>query len=632
MQISLPCQRLFYQRLLYAFFPIFIGSLATSAVNAQALNPTQSGLPKPPHSIQPLPLPQDVTPPNPSLPTLPVSPTPSEEVLPSPQSPSAPAEIPDAEETMAIAGFRVSGNTIFSEETLRSIPIDFNQSCPSSNGLPQKSLSIPKSLPSIDQLAGQTLTFSQLFSIACKVAEFYAGKGYSTSGAVISIPEDTQKNQKGFVTIQVIEGELEDITVVTTGSHRLHQSYVRSRLGVEVAKPLNVARLQEHLQILQLDPLIDRISAQLSAGSRPGSTILTVAVEAAQSFSALPRIDNSRAPSVGSFQRQGTISEANLLGLGDSLSASYTNTDGSHGLTVGYSLPLNADNGALSLEFNTTDSHVIEPPFDRLDISSTAQSYEVTLRQPIMQSVKAGTFQELALGLTASLQNTRTFLLGEPYQFSLGTDRQGRTRIFALRFSQDWLLRDARQVFALRSRFSFGLDALNSTINDPIPGISIPDSRFFSWQGQAQYVRLLAPETLLVVRANAQLAGNPLLSAEEFAIGGAGSVRGYRQDALLADNGIFASAEIRVPILRIPRWQSTIQLIPFIDYGTLWNSPGGTNLNPDTLASVGLGLQWLLSDRLSARLDYGIPLVDIGSRNRTWQESGLYFSVQYSPF
>ncbi|MHC5830270.1 MAG: ShlB/FhaC/HecB family hemolysin secretion/activation protein, partial [Nostoc sp.] len=108
---------------------------------------------------------------------------------------------------------------------------------------------------------------------------------------------------------------------------------------------------------------------------------------------------------------------------------------------------------------------------------------------------------------------------------SPGADEQGRTRVSALRFSQEWTSRNSHEVIALRSQFSLGIDALNATINQ-----NPPDSRFFAWQGQAQWARLLAPETLLLLRLNTQLASRTLLPIEQFGLGGQDSVRGYRQD------------------------------------------------------------------------------------------------------
>ncbi|MGH2413882.1 MAG: ShlB/FhaC/HecB family hemolysin secretion/activation protein, partial [Microcystaceae cyanobacterium] len=189
-----------------------------------------------------------------------------------------------------------------------------------------------------------------------------------------------------------------------------------------------------------------------------------------------------------------------------------------------------------------------------------------------------------------------------------------------------------QEIFAIRSEFSFGLDAFGATFNQQIPGIEeIPDSRFFAWRGQGQYVRLLAQDTLFVVRTNFQLTDRPLVPIEQFAIGGLGSVLGYRQDLLLTDSGFFASAEVRLPILQIPEWQEVLQIIPFVNYGVGWNI-NSANPDPNNLASVGLGLLWRQGNNFSARLDWGIPLVDVESRDRTWQENGIYFTIQYTPF
>ena len=118
---------------------------------------------------------------------------------------------------------------------------------------------------------------------------------------------------------------------------------------------------------------------------------------------------------------------------------------------------------------------------------------------------------------------------------------------------------------------------------------------------------------------------------EQFSLGGLQSVRGYRQDLLLTDNGAFASAEVRLPVLRVPDWNAVLQIAPFVDIGSTWNA-GREASDTNSLASVGLGLVWQQSDRFTARLDYGIPLVSVSSTERTWQENGLYFSVFYNPF
>jgi hemolysin activation/secretion protein len=239
--------------------------------------------------------------------------------------------------------------------------------------------------------------------------------------------------------------------------------------------------------------------------------------------------------------------------------------------------------------------------------------------------------QELVLGLTGSRQESESSIRGMGFPLSPGADDEGRLRVSALRFFQEWTARGEREVLAARSELSLGVDAFDATTNN-----NAPDSQFLAWRFQGQWVRLLSPDTLLLLRIDGQLANQALLSLEQFRLGGFDSVRGYRQDQLLGDNGVFASAEVRVPIVRVPQWEAILQLTPFVDVGTLWNSDEDNGerpeLDPNSLASLGLGLRWQLGNSLTARFDWGIPLIDVDAGDKTLQEQGLYFSVIYSPF
>jgi hemolysin activation/secretion protein len=545
---------------------------------------------------QELPPPQDIQPPAPSplgtpQPLQPLPP-PAELLPPSfPDTQSQPPTLEDVPQTITVQKFDVVGSTVFSPEELAKVTAEFTN---------------------------RPITLAELFQARSQITELYLNKGYITSGAYIP----PQAIDSGVIKIQVLEGKLEDIQI--SGTRRLDPNYVRSRLAVATSAPLNRDKLLQALQLLQLNPLIENLFAELSAGLSPGTNLLEVQVREAKSFSSEVALDNGRSPSVGSFRRGLQLKEANLLGVGDILSLAYANNDGSNTFDSSYTLPLNPRNGTISFNFGTSSSNVIEEPFNILDIQSSSGYYELTVRQPLMQT-QGG---ELAVGLTASRRESEaTYIEGERLPFpSLGADDQGRTRISALRFFQEWTTRNSRQVIAVRSQFNLGIGAFNATINS-----DTPDSRFFSWQGQAQWARLLAPETLLIVRANTQIASISLLPLEQFGIGGIDSVRGYRQDFLLTDNGAVAGAEVQIPVLRLSQSKGVLQVIPFVDFGLVWNN-SGQNPDSNTLAAVGLGWRWSQGDRFTARLDWGIPLVSVDSPDRTWQENGLYFSVFYHPF
>ncbi|MEG4576560.1 BamA/TamA family outer membrane protein [Microcoleus sp. N3A4] len=67
---------------------------------------------------------------------------------------------------------------------------------------------------------------------------------------------------------------------------------------------------------------------------------------------------------------------------------------------------------------------------------------------------------------------------------------------------------------------------------------------------------------------------------------------------MLADSRIFASAELRYPILRTGDKQGVLQVTPFVDFGNVWTKSGGrVALEANTLLSAGLGLRWQYGER-----------------------------------
>lgn len=511
-----------------------------------------------------------------------------------PNQPQLP-QVKSVPRTITVKKFEFVGNTVFSKAELNQIIAEYRR---------------------------KAIAFEQLLQIADRITQTYIEKGYITSGAYLP----SQKLDSGVVKIQIVEGSLSDIKV-TVVKGRLKPNYIRSRIASGTTEPLNLKDLQTSLQLLQFDPLIDRLQAQLIAGTKPGTNILAVEVTGADTLKFSPIFNNNRNPSIGTFERGIQISEANLSGWGDRVTLAYRNTDGSDRFEANYQLPLNAHNGSVALSYSVSTNQIIEPPFKELDINIDTQEFDVTLRQPILQTASADRTQELALSLSANRRNSDSRLLEVNFPISEGADEQGKTNISSLRFSQEWLQRSRQDVFTLRSQFNLGIDALDATVNS-----TQPDSRFFSWRGQAVYSHLLKvsnnPKIInpsLFLRSDLQLSATSLVPIEQFGLGGQTSIRGYRQDAVLSDNGIVASAEIRVPVVQIPQLKSTVQVVPFFDFGKGWNT-NRTNPKITNLASVGLGIL-LQSDRFSARLDWGIPLLKLESSQRTWQENGVYFQL-----
>jgi len=463
---------------------------------------------------------------------------------------------------------------------------------------------------------GKQVRFEQLLQLCFKITELYKENGYITSGAFLP-PQDLSDGSDGIVVeIQVVEGGIEEIKLI--GLNRLREGYVRSRLEAATKAPLNQTRLEEALKLLQLDPLFktNQLNADLIPGSGSGKNILQVTLEESPAFHAGVSIANNQSPSIGSLQTSAFIGHNNLLGFGDRFNAQYSFTEGLNLYDISYAIPVNPHNGTLRVSYNNGDSNITEERFEEFDIESGTRTFSAGFRQPILRSPET----EFALSLALDLRRSQSFLLGEPFSFSVGPE-DGESRVTVLRFAQDWLDRSSpNRILAARSQFSFGLDAFDATVNN-----TGTDGRFFSWLGQFQWVQQLSPKVRLVTQLNAQLTPDSLLSLERFSMGGVDTVRGYRQNQLVADNGILGSVEAYIPL------SSDFQLAPFFEFGTAWNNQD-PDPDPATIASLGLSLRWQIRPDVDLHLDYGIPLIEVNNRGNSLQENGFHFSLRYQPW
>ncbi len=432
-----------------------------------------------------------------------------------------------------------------------------------------------------------------------------------------------------IIFIPITEGKLEDVRI--TGLNRLRTNYVRNRIVRDEREVINQERLKQALLLLQVNHLIENISATLLPGSHIGSSILEVEVEEDDPFYVELSLDNLGFPTFGSFRRQLKLNHDNLIGFGDRLNAAYTNSDGSNILeNLSYTFPLNARDGAIALSYGVGEFEIIEPPLEDLDIDAEVNAFQLALRQPLDQTPR----QEFALGLALTRTAVDTTLSDLPFPIVRGASEKGELNVSRISFYQDYLRRGRNDYFFLRSALNLGVDIFDATEND-----RQPDTNFFIWRGQTFYVRQLTDGLTLYLNSILQLSDRPLVYLEQTPISlftidreeEAFILRGYRRGVLQADNGVFASVELRANVLKIDSLNSLFQLTPFVDFGTAWNDDD-LELDKNTLISAGLGIRLLVNENFRARVDWGIPLIERDFDGGSLQEDGVTFNIEYRPF
>ncbi len=448
----------------------------------------------------------------------------------------------------------------------------------------------------------------------------YVNRGYINSGALL----EDQPVADGIITFRIVEGRLDEVQV--EGNRWLRDSYIRPRIRRGAGPPLNMRSLSQELLLLKENPTIKSVNAELRPGPERGSSLLDVKVTEELPFRLGFQVRNDRPPSVGAELFELLAAHQSVLGYSDALSLQYgilqRSDNGAEfseldNLAVSYAVPVTPRDTTLQLFYSRNNYAVIEEPFDQLDITSESTTYGVSIRQPVFKSTR----RQINLGLSGERRQSKTFLFDEPFSFSPGAV-EGESTVSVLRLVAEWIERSQKQVIAFRSTASVGVDVLDSTDN----GTS-RDGKFFSWQSQGQYVRrLFGTSAELILSATGQWANDPLLSLEQFSIGGLNTVRGYRENQIVRDTGVVGSAEVRVPIFKGRAGNPILQIAPFFDYGIGWNVDSPTP-DPSDIASAGLGLLFAPTKKIQGRIYWGYAFRDFDTDDEDLQDHGIHFKL-----
>lgn len=453
-----------------------------------------------------------------------------------------------------------------------------------------------------------------------RVTQYYVDAGYINSGAILS----DNAYSGGVLTYTIIEGRLSDIRI--SGLGYLTPRYITSRLSPGDGV-LNIDALREKFQMLLGDPLIAQMNARVVPGAAAGEADLDLDVVRAAAFQLTGYFNNYRPPSIGAEALGVRASARDLTGQGDELDVILETPiegGGTVNSSVHWRMPIFQPDTFLLVQYDHGLSAVTEEPVDVLDVRSVLVSRGLGIEETLYDSLQ----QHLSVSLVRAGRENRTTLLGTPFSFIQG-EPNGDTVAPVWRFAQDYSWRTTTDVLALRSTFSYVTD--NEAVPLGLPSTAEPASAYSIWLGQLQYTRQVMDNGAeIVARGTVQATRSHLLPLDAMTIGGDSSVRGYRENQLLADTGEVLNLEFHYPLPHILPAGVEMSVIPFTDVGHGKVIGQGSA----TLSSLGLGtqLRWrgLQFDVSKAyRLSYPDALV---TGHGNLQDRGIYFQLQYTVF
>ena len=404
---------------------------------------------------------------------------------------------------------------------------------------------------------------------------------------------------------------------------------------------MSAVDLERDFRLLAEDPAIRTVNADLRPGSRPGEASLALSIYPQERHDLYVSVANDRSPSVGGERVSIGGHARNGVVAGDILTGGIGLTKGVADAAVGYAAPFFDPRTTISARVGFNNAAVIDRPVRPLDIRARERSGEIRLThkfidEPLLPGAQAGRWapaRTFSGGVLLARRVSTSLLQGEPFSFAAGSV-DGRAAYTAVRLVGDYLVRGVDQVFAVSVTATKGLAGTRSDA----AGALNPKRHFSVALAQVNYARRLSDKGLeLRARLAGQIADSILYSGERFSAGGATSVRGYRENLLLADEGIMGSLELAQPISFSRRqvgaagfdW-GAFSVSAFVDAASLKNRNAPQPDGP--IYSVGASLAWTPSEALSAQLTYGESLSpEPPVAEQDIQDDGVHFRMTFRP-
>jgi len=469
-----------------------------------------------------------------------------------------------------------------------------------------------------ESFLGRSLSYADLERLRTEITRFYISLGYVNSGAHLP-----SVDENGVATVEITEGEIGQVRFY--GLDRLPEFFLSTALLRPTDGPLNLFVLEDRVRLLRRDPRIENLSLHVEATEELGVADLRIDVEAAVSLYTELQAANQQSPSVGAEFGELVLGHYNLTGWSDHLELRGRLSDGLRELIGEYDIPISSWQTRLVLGGRVVRADVVEDPFDDLNLESEQDGAWVRLEQPIYESLR----HRHEISIEFEWKRSDSTIFGEPLDVVLGQlgDLEvvpGRSEAFLFRARHQYSYRGRRLALAVSNMLTRAIDVPGTTARSP----GVTGSEFLAWLGQASGALRLEPlDSQLFVRFEVQIASSRVRGFEQLSVGGFYTVRGYRENQLVRDNGFSGGIEWRVPVWTAGGGQVRSWIFPLFDFGRSWRKHPRDE-----------PYEWIYSAGLGARVEAGRYLaIDVawakgfqGSKDGLsgdLQDSGLHFRV-----
>jgi hemolysin activation/secretion protein len=363
----------------------------------------------------------------------------------------------------------------------------------------------------------------------------YHDKGYQTVS--VAIPQ--QKANRGFVVLKVSENRVGRLRV--KGSRYFDLDEIkRKAASVQEGKLPNFEAVTK--DIVSLNQLPDRrVTPALRAGTKPGTVDVDLNVEDKFPLHGNVELNNRQSPSTTATRFNASVRYDNLWQFGHSLSYTYQ---------VAPERPSDAEVFSASYLARTNLDWLNILTYGLNSASSVATVGGANVVGP---GTVIGTRGVITLPTSGQLFHTVS--LGIDYKRFGETVAQGLSSFSTPvtyvpvvgGYAATW--QGEGRLIQLNATITAGLRGFGSDPNEFDAKRFKATANFISLRSDVSYTQDLADGVQFFVKGQGQLTDQPLVSSEQFSLGGLDTVRGYLESEALGDFGGSATVELRSPNL-----------------------------------------------------------------------------------
>ncbi|MFL9879313.1 ShlB/FhaC/HecB family hemolysin secretion/activation protein [Herbaspirillum rhizosphaerae] len=495
-----------------------------------------------------------------------------------------------ADDSFNIVRFQVEGNTLLSADEVQRL---------------------------VAPMVGSGRVYGDVQKALEALENAYRAEGYSA--VQVYVPE--QELTSGVVRIQVTENMIKDVTV--TGNKHFSEKNIRASLPeVEIGKTPNLRTISEAVQLSNDSPA-KQINVALSSSEEDGKINAEIKVTDNDPLRVFLTLDNTGAASTGNWRTGVAIQYANLFDRDQVGTLAYTTSpDSPHGVKVdlyslGYRIPLYSIGD--SIDFIYGKSSVNSPgssPVLGGALGFTGKGDVYGLRWNHFFAREGETSSKLVFGLDYKKIDSRCSFGGVEFSIApptppvascvpyttmpLSVTYSSQTR--SATQSTDYNIGIARNWGTGTSYTNTTTDGRTDRYSYLTPGSRNTHDDFLILRAGASIFKGFASDWQMRIAFTGQYAKDPLVSAEQFGLVGATTVRGFTERAVAADSGLIVNSEVYTPELVS---KGNLRLLAFYDIGRGYNNNVGNSGLPNnlTVASVGFGARYVLSRDFNVKLD-----------------------------